>query len=49
MYSSPNIIWMIKSRRMRWEGHVACMGERRGAYSVVVGILRKDTTFKTQV
>jgi len=49
MYSSPNFIWMIKSRRMSWEGHVACMGERRDAYRVVVGILRKETTFKTQV
>jgi hypothetical protein len=26
-YSSPNIVWVIKSRRMRWEGHVACMEE----------------------
>jgi hypothetical protein len=37
MYSSPNIIWVIKSRRMRWAGHVACMGEGRGAYRVLVG------------
>ena len=29
-YSSPNIIGVIKSRRMRWARHVACMGERRG-------------------
>ena len=36
LYSSPNIIWMIKSR-MRWEGHVACMGESRGVYRVLVG------------
>jgi hypothetical protein len=28
LYSSPNIIQVIKSRRMRWVGHVACMGER---------------------
>ena len=28
--SSPNIVRMIKSRRMRWAGHVACMGEERG-------------------
>jgi hypothetical protein len=34
-YSSPNI-WVIKSRRMI-VGHVACMGERRGAYIVLVG------------
>jgi hypothetical protein len=32
MYFSPNIIWVIKSRRLRWAGHVACMGEGRGAY-----------------
>ena len=29
LYSSPNIVRRIKSRRMRWAGHVACMGERR--------------------
>ena len=29
-YSSPNIVRVIKSRRMRWAGHVACMGEERG-------------------
>jgi hypothetical protein len=39
LYSSPNIIWMIKSRRMRWAGHVARMGEGRGAYRVLVGRL----------
>jgi hypothetical protein len=37
MYSSPNIIRMIKSRRLRWAGHVARMGERRGAYRALVG------------
>jgi len=31
LYSSPNIIWVIKSRRMRWAGHVAHIGERIGA------------------
>jgi hypothetical protein len=36
MYSSPNVIWVIKSRRMRWVGHVACTGNRRGAYRVLV-------------
>jgi hypothetical protein len=30
LYSSPNIIRVIKSRRMRWAGHVACKAERRG-------------------
>jgi hypothetical protein len=29
LYSSPNIVWVIKSRRMRWAGHVACMREKR--------------------
>jgi hypothetical protein len=37
LYSSPNIIRMIKSRRMRWAGHVARMGGNRNAYSVLVG------------
>jgi len=35
--SSPNIVRVIKSRRMRWAGHVARMGERRGIYRVLVG------------
>jgi len=30
LYSSPNIVWVIKSRRMKWVGHVASMGEERG-------------------
>jgi hypothetical protein len=37
VYSSPNINRVIKSRRMRWVGHVACMGEGRGAYRIFVG------------
>jgi hypothetical protein len=37
LYSSPNIIRVIKSRRLRWAGHVACMGESRGAYMALVG------------
>jgi len=45
LYSSPNIVRAIKSRRMRWAGHVAHMGERRGVYSVLVG---KETTLETQ-
>jgi hypothetical protein len=36
LYSSPNIIPVIKSRRMRWAGHVARMGEGRGAYRILV-------------
>jgi hypothetical protein len=35
-YSSPNIVWVIKSRRMRWARKVACMGERGGAYGSFV-------------
>jgi len=30
LYFSPNIVWVIKWRRMRWAGHVALMGEERG-------------------
>jgi hypothetical protein len=37
LYYSPNIVRVIKSRRMRWAGHVVRMGERRGVYSVLVG------------
>jgi hypothetical protein len=37
LYSSPNIVRVIKSRRMRWVGYVALMGEGRGVYRVVVG------------
>jgi hypothetical protein len=37
LYSSPNIVRVIKSRRMRWVGHVACRGEGRGVYRVLVG------------
>jgi hypothetical protein len=37
LYSSPNIVGVIKSRRMRWAGHVACMGEGRSVYGVLVG------------
>jgi hypothetical protein len=37
LYSSLNIVRVIKSRRMRWAGHVACMGEGRCVYRVLVG------------
>ena len=37
LYSTPNIVWVIKSRRMRWAGHVARIRERRGVYRVLVG------------
>jgi len=36
-YSSPNIVRVIKSRRMRWAGHLGSMGEERGVYRVLVG------------
>ena len=39
LYSSPNIVWVIKSRRMRWAGYVARMGEERGVFRVLVGKL----------
>jgi len=37
VFLSPNIVRVIKSRRMRWAGHVARMGEGRGVYRVLVG------------
>jgi hypothetical protein len=37
LYSSPNIIIMIKSKRMRWAGHLAWMGEMKNAYRILVG------------
>jgi len=41
LYSSPNMIRAIKPRRMRWAGHVACMGEMKGAYRFWWGNLRE--------
>jgi hypothetical protein len=37
LYSSPNIIRMIKSMRMRWAGHVSRMGEKKNAYRILMG------------
>ena len=37
LYPSPNIVRVIKSRKMRWAGHVVCMSEERGVYRVLVG------------
>jgi hypothetical protein len=37
LYSSPNIIRVIRSRKLKWAGHVARMGERSGAYRALVG------------
>jgi hypothetical protein len=42
LYSSPNIIRMIKSRRMIWAGHVARIGETRNAYRILVGKLEGE-------
>jgi hypothetical protein len=48
LYSSPNIVRVIKSRGLRWAGHVARMGEGRGVYKVLVGRPEdKETTGKT--
>jgi len=41
LYSSPNIVRVMKSRRMRWAGYVTRMGERRGVYRILVGTLRE--------
>jgi hypothetical protein len=39
LYFSHSIVWVIKLRRMRWVGHVAHMGDRRGVYRVLMGKL----------
>jgi hypothetical protein len=41
LYSSPSIVRVIKLRRMRWAGHVACMGEVRGVYNILAGRLEE--------
>jgi hypothetical protein len=43
LYSLPNIIRLIKSRRMRWIGHVARMREKRNSYRVLVGMPERTT------
>jgi hypothetical protein len=48
LYSSPNKIRMITSKRLIWAGHAALMGVKRNAYSVLLGkARRKETTMKT--
>jgi hypothetical protein len=37
LYSSPNIVWLMKSRRMRWVGHIAHMGKRGDVYRFLLG------------
>jgi hypothetical protein len=46
LYSSPDIIRQIKSRKIKWAGHVACMGEGRNMYRVVFGLLSQFTSCK---
>jgi hypothetical protein len=45
MYSSPNIVRAIKSKRMRWVDHVARMGEGRGVYRILVGRPERKSLF----
>jgi hypothetical protein len=48
LYSSPDIVRQIKSRRMRWVGHLARMGEGRGVYRVLVGSPKGKNHLKDQ-
>jgi hypothetical protein len=49
LYSLPNILQVVNSRRMRWAGHVARMGEGRGVYGVLVLEARgKETIGETE-
>jgi hypothetical protein len=47
LYSSTNIV-RVKKSRMKWAGHVARMGEKRGVYRVLVGKPERKTTWETQ-
>jgi hypothetical protein len=49
LYSLPNIVWVVKSRRMRWAGHVARMGEDRGVYRVLVGKPEQEAIGETKM
>jgi hypothetical protein len=48
LYSSPDIIRQMKSRQMRWAGHVACMGEE-SVQGFGRKVRRKETTWKAKV
>jgi hypothetical protein len=37
LYCSPSVIRMVKPGRMKWAGHVACLGEKRNAHMILVG------------
>ena len=41
LYCSLDIVWVIRSKMMRWLGHVSCMEEKRNAYRVLVGNLKE--------
>jgi hypothetical protein len=45
LYLSPNIIRQLKSRGMKWVGHVACMGGERKVYRVLVGKTQKERDY----
>ena len=47
LHSSQNIIWVIESRRKRWARHVARMEDKIGVYTILVGNLSNETTWKT--
>jgi hypothetical protein len=48
LYSSPGIIRIIKSRRMRWAGHVARMGKKKSAYGLLVGETERKRLYEGQ-
>jgi hypothetical protein len=48
LYCSPNRTRMIKSRRMRWAGHVARMGEKRNSYRILVGSQKERDNYEDQ-
>jgi hypothetical protein len=48
LYFSPTIVRVIKSRKIRWAGHVARMGDRRGVYRVLWEKLRRKDHWETQ-
>jgi hypothetical protein len=48
LYSSPDVSRQVKSRRIRWAGHVACMGEERSVKGFGGKARRKETTGKTK-
>ena len=45
LYRSPNIVWVIKSRRLKWAGHVARMEESRSAFKILTGKPRGKRPF----